>query len=123
MMKNNQNQRWSKLDELEDKALGMFVGGMLLDTDAEALSKEPVALPPVDINQIEALLDAQGVVRMTPKKAETVAEMKKEIVLIFETSAQYASIAARNFDALPDDAVKSIYEELLELQQKARRKG
>lgn len=123
MMKNIQDQRWSQLDELEDKALGMFVGGMLLDVDADALSKEPVVRALVNISEIEHLLDARGVVRNTPKKTETVSEMKKQIVRIFETNAQYASIAARNFDALPDDAVTSIYEELLELQQKARRKG
>ena len=123
MMEDNQNKRWSKLDELEDKALGMFVGGMLLDTDADALSKEPVALPPLDLSEVEALLQSIGVRRATPRKAETVAEMKQQIVFILETNAQVASIAARNFESFPDEAVKTIYEELLELQQKSNRKG
>ena len=69
-MKNNESQRWSKLDELEDKALGMFVGGMLLDVDADALSKQPVAIPPTDISRVEALLDSIGVQRSAPKKVK-----------------------------------------------------
>lgn len=122
MMKEKDNQRRSELDELEDKALGMFTGGLLLTLDPDALSKEPVALPQVDADAVESLLDSMGVTRVTPKRAETVEAMKKEISFIFETNAEVAMLAARNFEALPDEAVKSIYEELLELQEKARRR-
>ncbi len=123
MMKNNHSQWWSEIDALENKALGMFAGGMLLDTDADALSKQPEALPRVDFNKVDAFLGSMGAKRIAPKKAETVEEMKQQIIFIFETNAQIASIAARNFESLPDEAVKSIYEEILELQLRASRRG
>lgn len=123
MMKKNHSQWWSEIDALENKALGVFVGGLLLDTDANALSKQPEALPPADLDKVESLLTSMGARRVAPKKAETVDDMKKEITLFFETNAQFAMLAARSFESLPDETVKTIYEQLLDLQQRARRRG
>lgn len=122
MMKKDE-QRWAELDALENKAHGILAGGMLLDIDPEALSKEPLAMPDISLPEVEAFLDSIGVRRNVPAKAETVAEMKKAISRIFETNAKVAMLAARNFESLPDEAVKSVYLELLELQERARRRG
>jgi hypothetical protein len=123
MMKKNHSQWWSEIDALENKALGVFAGGLLLDTDANALSKRMEALPPADFDKVETLLESMGARRLASKKAETVDDMKKEITLFFETNAQVAMLAARSFESLPDETVKTIYDQLLDLQQRARRRG
>jgi hypothetical protein len=123
MIKNNHNQWWSEIDALENKSPGLFVGGLLLDTGANAISKEPAALLPADFDKVESLLESMGARRLAPKKGETVDEMKKEITLFFEINAHVAMLAARSFESLPDETVKTIYDQFLALQQRARRKG
>ena len=122
-MRKTDQEPWSRLEQLEDKAHGAFAGGMLLDMEAGALSKEPQALPKVDFGTIDTVLVSLGLCRLTPPKARTIEEKKKQIVSLLQTSSQVAGIAARNFEALPDEAVDSIYEELMELQQKASQQG
>jgi len=122
-MSKNDNSKWlSEIQVLEDQAGGMFVGGMLLDIDAGALSSYEGTLPPGDVNEVEAFLDSMGAMRLLPKEA-SIEEMKQQIIQVLEASARIASIAARNFESLPDEAVKSVYDELFEIQAKAGLKG
>lgn len=113
------DRRWSELDALEDSALGMFVGGLLLKLDADALLRERAPFPNRDAEGVEAFLDSIGVRRVSPKKAESVEEMRKEIVSFFEANAEMATLAARNFQEASDEAIKSIYEELVDLRRRA----
>lgn len=117
------DRRWSELDALEDNALGMFVGGLLLKLDADALSREPAPLPNRDIEGVETFLDSIGVRRISPDKAASVEEMRKEIVSFFEANAEMATLAARNFKEASDEAIKSIYDELVDLRQRSSRRG
>ncbi len=123
MMEKTHSQWWSEIDALENKGLGMFTGGLILDLDPDALASQTEAIASVNSGEVESFLESLGAKRIAIKKAETVEEMKAQIVYIFQTNAALASIAARNFESLPDEAVKSIYEEILDLQARASRRA
>lgn len=113
---NDQDKKWwSEIDEFENKAHGLLAGGMVVDAGN---STQTEISQTVDHQEIASLLESVGAKRATPGNAETVAEMKQEIIHLFEASAQMAAIAARNFESLPDEAVKNVYEELMQLKMR-----
>ncbi|HRJ33875.1 MAG TPA: hypothetical protein PKY51_10000 [Fimbriimonadaceae bacterium] len=123
MMSDKASQAWAELEQLEDKAHGSFAGGLLLAVDANALSCEPKAIPASDPSVVDTILDSLDVPMLHIRRAENPDAMKKEMSQFFRENAEVANLAARGFEALSDDAAKSIYEEFIELQEKAKRRG
>jgi len=116
------SQRWSEIDRLEDKALGMFTGGMLLSISEDALSKEVRAFPVADPSEVEAFLDSIGLTRVVSKRVETVGEMREAIGVFVKTYPELA-MAARNFETMQDEAVRTVYEELADLVKRSKERG
>lgn len=116
-------QTWAELEQLEDKAHGSFAGGLILAVDPNALSCEPKAIPMSDPVVVDTILDSLDVPMLHIRRADNPGAMKKEMSQFFRENAEVANLAARGFEALSDDAAKSIYEEFIELQEKAKRRG
>lgn len=123
MTREETDRAWSELEKLEDKAHGAFAGGLYLSVDRDALSKEQRTLPEADPEAVETLLDALEVPKSRTRRADSPDAMKREMSAFFTKHSEMAKLAARGFEELSDEAAKSIYEEFIELQEKAKGSG
>jgi hypothetical protein len=115
--------RWAELEQLEEQAHGSFTGGFLLSVAPDALAPGPQIIQDTDPGVIDTILDSLEVPLLHAGRADSPEAMKQEMARYFKQSAELANLAAKGFEALSDEAARSIYEEFIELQERANGSG
>lgn len=120
-----------KLDEATIKRRDLYsgredeAGGLLAGFGATALPKEPLGEPELDAlrRESDAILDAVGV-KPALALVDNSRPLSYESKLAFlqhklTDSANVVLLAARNFESMPRSTVETLYDELIELDQRA----
>jgi hypothetical protein len=112
-----ETQQRDRLAELEDRA-----GGLLAAPDAGVWTQGGLdALPTASRNDIDAILDLVGAPKTVPAQL-SLADKRAFLKVRLTESAEVVMIAARNFEAMPDETVNTLYDALAELEHRSGRR-
>jgi hypothetical protein len=93
------------LDESENKA-----GGLLAAPSSET----------IDIREFVDQVNKEYPLDVVEEEEDNTIDFKRRFLAkSFEQSAQAMTLAARNFDKFPDEAIEALYEEAMDLKKRA----